>query len=613
MPTGYAGEGKVFLKKTGRWVKKEKERAFDYESLSEEQKRSVGLIVSVFRFYPDYFFDMIRSENARFKQQLPQRLMLRIFARYRNVYCTGGRGLTKTSTIIMSKSHEGVFFPGEKIRYVAPAQKQSATLASDAFRTMEENYPLLASWWAKNNDRSDMFRISTPYGSVFTMYAPRGDNCSSVVGEEMAQEGENGFDMDKFENDISPACRIIRMVKGKKDRTHINLKETYISNASSRQNPAFTKYRHNALLDMVAGQKYDGYCIDIPWECALLCNLRDIEYYKKEKKKLTHEAWLREMCVRYTGNDENPLISDETLAKSRRLRVMEEKHSGDINAIYIVSHDVSYVDSAKNAKCADVVLKLTDFTQVSKRDKYRKQAVYADNYPPPKDAYTQAKKLKELWMKYCLDGGNATYLVVDAQAYGTEIVEELMKPSTDGTPTLCCINHEFSHLEQKGALPVIYPMKAGVRGSKDPDAEMIQYAQVEFERGNVELLIPNVLDGVEEYRKKHGIKDMTADGKIAMPYRNSDLLAQQIGNLRVKVSGTSFKEERKSKSIQRDIWSALKYALRLAQRLEDERKGEKYKVKSSWSAIIAAGAGSANGTEKRAVNNDRSRLLALRR
>ncbi|MBQ0124755.1 MAG: hypothetical protein KBS59_00335 [Clostridiales bacterium] len=611
MPSGYAGEGKTFSKLQGKWIKKSKEKTFDYDTLTEEQQRSAALIISFFRYYPDLWYDMIRSKNAKYKIELPQRLFLRVWARYRNTYTTGSRGIAKSYTLQLGKDHDGIFFPGEKIRYVAPAQKQSAKIASDAFKTVEENYPLMASWWNKNNDRADMFRITTPYNSEFTMYAPRGDNCAAIVGEEIAAEGEDGFDIETFEADISPTCRLTRKIHGITDRAHINLKETYISNASSRQNRAFTVYRHNALKDMLYGDKYDGFCMDISWISSLLCNIRDIAYFKKERKKLTQEAWLREMCVRYTGTGENPLIDDETLAKSKQLMVMEERHCGDPNAIYVVSHDVSYAGGNRNAECADIILKLTPFKSVHKRDKYRKQVVYADSYPPPPTSYLQAQKLRHLWERYSMDGGNTTYIVVDSWQYGQEVCEELIKPTNDGSPNLCCINHmKFTEIEQPNALPVIYPLKAGTRGVTDSDGEMIQYAQLEFQQGNVELLTGNILDGIEAYKVFHRIKDNYTDRKIKLPYDKTDQLCQQISNLKAEVSGLTLKEKRKSHAIQRDLWSALKYALRMAQLLEADLKKEQYRAKSSWSDVIEQY--TSVGVHGVSTNNTRANLLKMR-
>lgn len=583
MPSGYVGTGKVYSKKQGRWVPKDLSKAFDYESLDLS---SGAFIVSFFRWYPDCMADMCRSETAKYKLELPQRIILRSICRFRNTYITGCRGLTKTYCILLGKMIKGILYPGERMRYTAPAQKQAAALATQAFHQIESDYPIIASHWAIRNDAADMFKITTIYGSEFTMYSPRGDNCSETIAEEIGQEGRDPFDMDKYEQDVLPTCRLERMVNQQPDKFAVQLQHSHISNACSKTNRAYSVHREACLKDMLHGELFEGFVIDFSWITALMSNLRNIAYIKDQRSKLTPAAWKREMCALYTGDAKNPLISDETLAASRVNPIMEEHHCGDPNVIYVVSHDVSYVDDAKNAKCADVVLKLTQYDDLERRDKYRKQAVFVDNYPPPKTSYEQAQKVRRLWEKFTMTGGETTYIVVDAQAYGTEVVEELMKPVESG-PNLCCVDHAaFVEIEQPGSLPVIYPMKAGTRGSRDPDADMISYAQVEFEHGNVELLTPNILDGVEAFKNLHGIKDARFDARISEPYRNCELLCQQIGNLQTEVSGMTLKEKRKSKALQRDIWSALKYALRMAQKLESGEKTIKYGAKSSWSEKI---------------------------
>nr|DAF90866.1 MAG TPA: large terminase [Siphoviridae sp. ctnMR5] len=612
MPGYFSGQGKTWSKKQGRWINTKKEQEFDYDNID---KKSWALLISFFRFYPDYLLDILRSPNSPYKLELPQRIMLRIQARYQTSYITGARGITKTFVVMAGKEIEGILYPGERVRYYAPSQKQSALLASQAFATMENCYPLLASLWNKNNDRDAMFKITTNNGSEFSMYAPRGDNFSSIVGEEMAQEGEDGFDFNTFEEDVKKGHRLIRQVNGQKDRTKVQLKQAFISNAASRQNKAFTVYRATALKEMLYGDKYAGYCMDISWVSALLCNLRDIEYYKKEKATTSREVWLREMEVRYTGLGDNPMLSEEILSRSRVLKTAETAHCGDAKVIYIVSHDVSYEEGQKNALCADVVWKLSKFTTASKRDKFRKQAVWVDSYRPPHTEAMQAQKIKDLWLKFCMNGGQPTYIVVDARAVGKTVVQELMKPTGDGTEPLCCYKHcAYTEIEQPNALPIIYPLKATRSGGTDDEGVMIRYLQKEWEQGNIEILIPNVLDGIEFYKQKQGIKDNFEDGKIAVPYRQTNGWVEEIQNLEIKPSGSSVKEERKHKSIQRDRHSAAKYGLRLASLLEDELVKENYKATSSWANVLkeAANGGVINQSIG-AVQNTRANLLALRR
>lgn len=573
----------------GKRLDAEQEQSFNYDTITNRE--SAAFIISFFRWYPDYFADLCRSPNAQYRLELPQRLMLRVIARYRNVYITGVRGLTKTYCILLGKMIKGILFPGSVMRYCAPAQKQAAALATQAFHQIEKDYPIIAAHWNIKHDSADMFLISTNYGSEFGMYSPRGDNSGETIAEEIGQEGDDPFDMRKYEEDVLPACRMTRTVNGVVDPYAIQQQHIHISNACRKSNPAYQKHRAGCVKEMQTGDPYEGFVMELSWKTALFCRLRNIAYIKDQRARLSEAAWKREMCGLYTGNSENPLIPDEVLTLSRRNYHMESKHCGNPDVIYIISHDVSYVDDSKNAKCADVVLKLTQFEDLERRDKYRKQVVYVDNYAPPKTDYLQAQRVRALWEKYCLSGGRTTYLVIDAQAYGTGVIEELMKPQENGQPALCCVNHmAFQGIEQPGALPVLYPMKATTRGGIDADGDMISYAQIEFEQENVELLVSNVMDGVEAYKRLHRIKDARYDAQILAPYKQCELLCQQIANLQTDVSGMTLKEKRKSKTIQRDIWSALKYALRMAQHLESDMKNDKYRAKSTWADAIAEAA-----------------------
>lgn len=612
MPSGYRSEGKTYQKSTGKWVTKKKEQAFDYDKID---KKAWALLISFFRFYPDFFLDLIRAKNAEYGLELIQRVMLRVQARYTLSYTTGCRGLTKTFITVAGKKLDGIFFPRTKTRYYAPNQKQSAKLASQADEALGQNYPLLASWWNVKNDREEMFYMTTPYGSEFAMYAPRGDNFHTVVGEEIAEEGENGFNFDKFESDITKGHRLIRSVNGQEDRTCIQLKQNYISNASSRNNKAYSVYRAAALDAMLHGEKYEGFCMDVSWKTALLCNLRSIAYYKKEKKTTTPEVWKREMEVKYGGSEEKPMIPDETLSRCRKLTCMEDKHCGDPNTIYIVCYDVADEDGKNNAKCGLLVWKLTEFTTIAKRDKYKAQAVWVDSFPPPKTYYQHAVKLKQVWKRYCMDGGQTTYLVIDCQGgHGKSIVEELMKPTKDGSRPLCCMDGYHAELEQPNAIRCIYPMKSGTKGTTDPESDMIDYAQNEFEQGNVELLTPRILDGLEQYKLRNGIKDAFSDGKIVHPYKKTEELVGQIKNLKIKPSGAGNSEVRKSTRTPRDIWSAAKYGLRLKQKLEADLVKSHNKAKSGWDTLIAQYTDGQMPIPQATVKQgDRARLIGLRR
>ena len=143
---------------------------------------------------------------------------------------------------------------------------------------------------------------------------------------------------------------------------------------------------------------------------------------------------------------------------------------------------------------------------------------------------------------------------------------------------------------------------------------MIRYLQREWEQGNIEILITNVLDGVEAYKNYHGIKDTYNDGKIAQPYKQTEGWCEEIQNLQVKPSGASIKEERKSKAKQRDRHSAGKYGLWfISIALEDKLVKETYKAKSSWSSQIEKYNNGMASYSTSQISGTRANLLAMRK
>ena len=139
----------------------------------------------------------------------------------------------------------------------------------------------------------------------------------------------------------------------------------------------------------------------------------------------------------------------------------------------------------------------------------------------------------------------------------------------DGLDALCTMNHTtYTEYELRNSLPIIYPVKAGGAGTTDPDAEMIRNAEVQFDNRNVELLTSNYTAGIDAYKRLHRIKDDAADYAIYAPYKKTNELVGQIQNLKKVPTAGGVSEKRISKRIQRDSWSAVKYALRLAQILE---------------------------------------------
>lgn len=570
-----------YNKSLHQWVKNKDTMEVNYNERDDTE--SWAFLISLWRWYPDYLLDLLEDDNADFTLSLIQRVNYRALARYKDVSITGSRGTTKTYVAVGSKLVDGILWPGEEMRYFGPSLKQTSKLAAAAFEQIKKNYPILASYWIPVSIAEDHFIIKTNFGSTLTIATMRGDNAHAVLCEEVGQEEQPKFDHEAFRNIVLPGIRKRHMVNKLPDEKHIDCKKQYITSASTQQNDAY-QYRLDTIDEAVNGGS--AFAIDYPYQVAVLSGIRTVAWVNDLRKTLTPDEQARELDSHYTGSSSNPVIPDGILTESKKLSVMETHHCGDPEVIYVVAYDVSYEDGQKNAKCATAVYKLTPQKGVLKQGQYLKQLVYVEDRRP-EEHMKQAKYLKRKWFDYCMDGGGGTYIVIDGWQYGKSVVEDLMKDLIDGLPPLCCYEHQaYTDLELDGSLPVIYPIKAGGQGVKDPDSDILRYAMLEFEHGNVQILTTDVDKGVEAYKRRNRIKDDSDRARIAIPYIKTKELCGQISNLKREVSGTGEKEKRLSTHINRDMWSATKYGLRFAQILEYKIQRESARKKSSWAQKI---------------------------
>ena len=572
------------------WVRKMEKEPAQYESLGE----GWIFLMNFIRWFPDFLLDLYHGEKAEFDLTLIQRVFIRAMARYQNCDITACRGATKSFCTIGEKGVEQLVWPGVTISYVGPSFKQTAAIGSKIYKSLQANYPGMMDLFRLIADSKDRFEFGTDYGSNLYIAAFRGDTVHENVAEEYAQEaGRLGqaFDFEEYKQVILPAVRGQYRYGKAESPTFIKAKKQTITSAGRRQNHSYeTRCKHlNA-----AGNGKNAFVIDVPYDVVLLCGMRPVEWAENLRQEMTPDEWDREMESIYTGAEEDCIISDAALTESRCLLTMEEHHCckdagcklKPEDVIYVIGYDVSYKDSPINAKCAAVVLKLTRQTEFLKRDKYLKQAVWIEDWSPT-DADTQALRLKSLWFRFSFESSQ-TYIALDAWQYGTAVLESLMKDLGDGINPLCTFGHTiYTEYEREGALPVIYPVKAGGVGTTDPDAEMVRNCEIQFSNHNVQLLTANYAAGVDAYKNQHRIKDNRSDARIYQPYKKTQEMVGQIQNLKKVPSASGFSEKRISNRIQRDSWSAFKYALRFAQLLERANLSKK-KEKSAWEVIYKA-------------------------
>lgn len=574
----------------GRYIKQGQTKAAEYNNLGP----GWPLLINLFRIFPDFLDDLLWEEKADYRLGMMQRIFLRVLARYQYVDITACRGATKSFCVDLQEYNEMVVWIGQKSAIFGPSYKQSAQIASQIFKQIKMCAPILTDMLMVTADSKDRFEVETEYGSSMSIEAYRGNTVFKVTAEETAQEERPPFDADYYKEAVIPQVRAEYRINGRPSRGYVRFKQHSITSAGRRQQYAY-EIRHTHRRLMARGES--SFIIDVPFGVILLEQMRPVAWAENIRHEHTASEFMREMESIYSGSDKSPLIRDEMISEARVLPMMEEHHcckdrENKIKAedvIYILGYDVSYRDNKGNAKCACVVLKCTKQTDFYHRDKYLKQVVWIEDWTPA-DTPTpiaQAQKLRRIFDRYTFEGSQ-TYIAIDAWQYGTGVLTSLFEEPPGGARPLCCYKHsQYTELEREGAIPVIYPIRAGGQGTTDPDSDMILNAQMQFEHRNVQLLTGNMAEGVEAYKAYHRIKDDSLNHKIAAPYKRTNELIIQLQNLREEPSGQGIREKRITNRIQRDSWSALKYALRFAQVLEKANL-QVHKQKSDWDGLLSA-------------------------
>lgn len=562
----------------GGFVRRKTREGVDYSKFATKEW---ALLISFFRWYPDILEQICIGDNAKYSNSLMNSVTKRYMARYQQTFTFATRGYGKTTCVVSDKCNKGILWPGEITGYYAPVEKQAAPLASKAFADYSQNTPLLANHWDKDNDAREHFKISTPNGSKFIMDIDRGVDTSGVVAEEAAQEDKNPFNFAEFNQIVLGTNRLQHYVNGAPDPTHIDSQIHYITSISRKENEAFVTYTE-IRRDMMRGESAFALCI--PWQVPVLCRMKPFSYYNMLRKKLTAEQFMRECETHSTGTIENPIVKDSVLQASRTVMCMEDRHCGDPDVIYILGYDVSSRDIAGNALTAMSVIKCEKNSDSSQWDHFKKSLVYVMDTRPPSEAADHARLIKKRWNDYRINNGKVTYIVIDARSYGKAVVECLHKDLGDGLPPLSTITHEqpYNLLEQPGAIPCIYPLQATGNVGRDPNSEMLDYIEREYESKNLCMLTANIVDGTKAYKLKHRITDDYDDVKIQFPYLKTKQLCQQINNLKKKYTSSGWIEAAISQGIQKDMWSATLYACRQAQRLEKDELYEGEHRESEW-------------------------------
>ena len=134
--------------------------------------------LNFFTAYPDLFLDLITPSYDDIKLFFYQRILLRAFMRFKEVYWVACRATSKTFLSILALILQCVFMPGTKRFIVATYKVQAAKIAKEKISEIFQHWPLLR----REVIGGDIMELPGNYGKDYVTLKFRNGSQLDVVG-----------------------------------------------------------------------------------------------------------------------------------------------------------------------------------------------------------------------------------------------------------------------------------------------------------------------------------------------------------------------------------------------------------------------------------------------
>lgn len=279
----------------------------------------------------------------------------------------------------------------------------------------------------------------------------------------------------------------------------------------------------------------------------------------------------------WTGTVENAFFNGEIFNRNRVINQPEYEYSGRStkNAYYVIGVDVARHGGDNTVA---TIVKVTPQSNGAALKSVVNIYTWNDEH-----FEDQAKKLKELYFKY-----KARRIVIDGNGNGTGLIDYMVKPQIDlSTGEIIedygVLNDDKDEYRRfrtdRTVLDAIYIIKANAPINSEAHSNM----QTQLSSGKVKFLIDEKVARQKLLATKMGQK-MTSEQrqKYLHPFTQTSILREEMLNLREETEGINIILRQANRSIRKDRFSSLEYALYYIKQEEDKKKARRKFVASEW-------------------------------
>ena len=561
--------------------------------VSEERvnaiKPALRQYIAFWREYPDLFVDFMvhgfqdqeqEEELSDFKFYFYQRVFLRVCARYKYVYAVYPRAYSKSFLSVLILMIRAVLFPEADLFTTAGGKEQASQILQEKVDDICKRIPAFHNEIDWGRGRTQVSKDQCKYlfknGSRITNVAAsersRGLRRHAGLIEECV-----GVDQTILQEVIIPIMNIPRRcLDGTVQQDEVlNQSQIYITTAGYKATFSYDKLIQTLVQMLTTPDK--AFIMGGTYRVPLIAGL----FQKNMLDSITQDSTFneasfeREYNSHWTGNVEDAFFSGDKFDRNRILQQPEYEASGrsSAQAYYILSVDVGRT-GCQSVIC---VFKVTPQAQGASLKSLVNIYAFEDEH-----FEDQAIRIKKLFYKY-----KARRVVIDGNGLGIGLMDYMVKGQDTGDDyyppfgvyggTNDDVLQQYKKFRTNDTEDdAIYVIKANA----PINTEIYSTVQSQMESGKIKFLI----DSRTAKNKLLGLKkgqSMTPEqrSEYLMPYSLTDILRDEMLNLREDNEGVNIILKKANKNIKSDKFSALGYGVYYIREEEDSKKRKKFSAK----------------------------------
>lgn len=516
-----------------------KENTFDsnYEKYYE--------LISWARWYPDLFLELFRPKTGGIKLHLDQRIFLRADIRFFSMYGAFSRGYGKTYDEVADLFVIAILYPGIKLALSAQTKENAARLLEDKTNELLIHFPLLENEIEFKRFSKGDAKICFKNGAFIDAIA----NAQTSKGQRRTRlriEESNLLNNVLYQDALEPVVEVPRYTTGKlsivdpqelNQQIHFYTTTGFKGTDEFERNIRMLKQMTNLDGKIVLGSNWMLPC----WYGRGSSKSRILQ----KKKDTTHTFFLQNYEEEWVGSADGSLVSINNLMKCRTLTVPMICKNNQEEEFYM-GVDVARSENGKNNQSSIAIGRTI-------RDKNMGKILHIDvpniltisNTLNFTEQACKVKKVKRDFgaLKVCLDGNGL----------GAGLIDELLKCSYDPITNeyLGCWDtiNTTNQPEVEGAEKCLYDLKA---------------------QGNQNKIVTHFTDvvnsGILRLLQKKQDSSFTAKerenlAKCVYPYIQTDLLFEEVANLKLKETQKGLSIEKIVQKMNKDRFSALAHLI----------------------------------------------------